>query len=314
VTQWLGTAAATPTTAGVPEVDITHINGAAQTATLDTIKAETVLIVEDTGTTIPGTIATAQADLDILTGADGAVIASGTQTFNMTGSITGNLSGSVGSVTGNVGGNVVGSVASVTGAINTAAGTITTLDALDTAQDTQHSTTQSAISGLSIPTAADNADAVWEEAIADHSGTAGSTAEQLAAAGAAGDPWATALPGSYTSGQAGKIVGDNINATVGSRATQTSVDDLPTNAELATALGTADDAVLTAIGDLPTNAELATALASADDAVLAQIVLVKAKTDSLTFTVAGQADVNVQYVNGVEVTGDGQTGTEWGPA
>jgi hypothetical protein len=29
VTQWLGTAAATPTTAGVPEVDITHIVGAA---------------------------------------------------------------------------------------------------------------------------------------------------------------------------------------------------------------------------------------------------------------------------------------------
>lgn len=94
-------------------------------------------------------LATAQADLDILTGTDGAVIASGTQTFNMTGSITGNLSGSVGSVTGavgsvtgNVGGNVAGSVASVTGGINTAAGTIQTLDALDTAQDTQHGTTQ----------------------------------------------------------------------------------------------------------------------------------------------------------------------------
>lgn len=31
VTQWLGTAAATPTTAGVPEVDITYINGTAVT-------------------------------------------------------------------------------------------------------------------------------------------------------------------------------------------------------------------------------------------------------------------------------------------
>lgn len=49
------------------------------------------------------------------------------QTMDIVGSITGNLSGSVGSVTG---------------AINTAAGTITTLDALDTAQDSQHSTTQ----------------------------------------------------------------------------------------------------------------------------------------------------------------------------
>ena len=53
------------------------------------------------------------------------------QTMDITGSITGNLSGSVGSVTGTVGG---------------VAGTITTLDALDTAQDTQHGTTQSAIS------------------------------------------------------------------------------------------------------------------------------------------------------------------------
>ena len=46
-------------------------------------------------------------------------------------------------------------------------------------------------------------DQVWTEPIADHSGTSGSTAEQLAAAGSAGDPWATAIPGSYTSGQAG---------------------------------------------------------------------------------------------------------------
>lgn len=46
------------------------------------------------------------------------------QTFDLTGNITGNLSGSVGGI----------------------AGTITTLDALDTAQDTQHGTTQSSLS------------------------------------------------------------------------------------------------------------------------------------------------------------------------
>jgi hypothetical protein len=125
---------------------------------------------------------------------------------------------------------------------------------------------------------------------------------------------------------------------------QTSVDDLPTNAELATALGTADDAVLaqialvkaqtdlipsdpadasviagrfdtldTSIADLPTNAELTTALGTADDAVLAQIALVKAKTDSLTFTVAGEIDANIQSVNDVTVTGTGAVGDEWGP-
>lgn len=184
-----------------------------------------------------------------------------------------------------------------------------------------------------LPTAGENADAVWEEAIADHSGTAGSTAEALGAAGSAGDPWSTALPGAYSSGQAGKIVGDNLNATVGSRATQTSVDDLPTNAELSTALASADDAVLaaiaalnnlsqanirTAIGlgsanldtqlaDLPTNAELATALAAADDAILAAVAAlnnlsaaqVNAEVDQaladvgLTTTVTGRVDAAV---------------------
>ena len=62
------------------------------------------------------------------------------------------------------------------------------------------------------PTAAAVADQVWEETLADHSGTAGSTAEALNAAGAAGDPWTTALPGAYGAGSAGKIIGDNINA------------------------------------------------------------------------------------------------------
>lgn len=52
------------------------------------------------------------------------------------------------------------------------------------------------------------ADQVWEETLADHSGTAGSTAEALNAAGAAGDPWTTALPGAYGAGSAGNIIGN----------------------------------------------------------------------------------------------------------
>lgn len=113
-----------------------------------------------------------------------------------------------------------------------------------------------------IPSAATIADAVWDEAIAGHA-VSGSTGEQLAAAGAAGDPWATALPGAYAAGTAGKIVGDNINAPI----------------------ATVDTVV---------------------DAI-------KAKTDSLTFTVAGQVDANIQYVNDVQVNGTGAPGSEWGP-
>lgn len=73
-------------------------------------------------------------------------------------------------------------------------------------------------SGGSAPSAADIADAVWEESLGDHSSTSGSVAEALAAAGGAGDPWITPLPGSYTSGQAGKIVGDALDAAISSRA------------------------------------------------------------------------------------------------
>lgn len=41
---------------------------------------------------------------------------------------------------------------------------------------------------------------------------------------------------------------------------------------------------------------------------------IKAKTDSLTFTVAGQLDANVQYVNDVAVSGVGSEANPWGPA
>src|SRR3990170_4536933 len=56
VAQWLGTAVATPTTVGVPEVDVTHVAGSATTATLDTIKTDTAAILVDTGTTLDGRI------------------------------------------------------------------------------------------------------------------------------------------------------------------------------------------------------------------------------------------------------------------
>lgn len=49
-------------------------------------------------------------------------------------------------------------------------------------------------------------------------------------------------------------------------------------------------------------------------ATAADLTAVKAKTDSLTFTVANQVNANIQYVNDVQVIGTGQAGNEWGPA
>jgi lysozyme family protein len=57
------------------------------------------------------------------------------------------------------------------------------------------------------PTAAAIADAVWDEASGDHL-AAGSTGASLNAAGSAGDPWTTTLPGTYSGSQAGKILAD----------------------------------------------------------------------------------------------------------
>lgn len=50
-------------------------------------------------------------------------------------------------------------------------------------------------------------DAVWDEAIAGHL-AGGSVGSALNAAGSAGDPWTTTLPGAYTGSQAGKILAD----------------------------------------------------------------------------------------------------------
>lgn len=185
------------------------------------------------------------------------------------------------------------------------------------------------------PSAAEIADAVWDEPIAAHAAVSGSTGEALNAAGASGDPWVTALPGAYTAGQAGYILGTNLDATVSSRASAADLatvagyvdtevaaikavtDKLDATLELSSdgqiftaaalqnapassgldaagvraAVGLASANLDTQLADLPTNAELATALASADDAVLA--VLGTPAGASLAADVAAvQADTN----------------------
>ena len=79
---------------------------------------------------------------------------------------------------------------------------------------------QDAPGGGSAPSAAEIADAVWDEALAGHA-TVGSAGAALSAAGSAGDPWSTPLPGAYGAGTAGAIVGNNLDAAVSSRAAAT---------------------------------------------------------------------------------------------
>lgn len=75
----------------------------------------------------------------------------------------------------------------------------------------------------------------------------------------------------------------------------------------ASALNTASVTSIPAIL-VDTGTTLDTALATVDTVVDA----IKAKTDSLTFTVANVLDGNVQRINDVAITGDGQPGTEFG--
>ena len=66
-------------------------------------------------------------------------------------------------------------------------------------------------------------DSTWKADTSTYNGVAGSYGKALSepayVQGAAGDPWLTALPGAYGAGTAGKIVGDNVNATISSRST-----------------------------------------------------------------------------------------------
>lgn len=77
-------------------------------------------------------------------------------------------------------------------------------------------------------------------------------------------------------------------------------------------------AAIKAVTDLLPDAGALTSLATQasvntiDDFLDTEVAAIKAKTDSLTFTVAGVVDANVQRINDVTITGDGQVGTEFG--
>lgn len=162
---------------------------------------------------------------------------------------------------------------------------------------------------LAADAAAEIADAVWDEILSGHA-VSGSTGEALSAAGGAGDPWITALPGSYSSGQAGYILGTYLDAAVSTRSTYAGGDTAGTTTLLArltaTRAGYLDNlsggavALASSILDAAglrsalglASANLDTQLSTIDTVVDA----VKAKTDLLAFT-GGAVDANVTAVN-----------------
>jgi len=141
------------------------------------------------------------------------------------------------------------------------------------------------------PTTAENADAIWDEVLSGHL-TAGTTGAALNAAGSVGDPWNTALPGAYGAGTAGKIIGDNIDATVSSRLA-TAGYTAPDNSTISTInsnVGTAG-AGLTALGD--------TRLANLDAAVSTRSTFAGGAVASVTGNVGGNVVGSVGSVTGL---------------
>jgi hypothetical protein len=77
-------------------------------------------------------------------------------------------------------------------------------------------------------------------------------------------------------------------------------DNLPSDPADASVIAARFDTLDTSVADLPTNAELATALSTADDATLAQVALVKTKTDLIPSDPADASDLAAAFatVNG----------------
>jgi hypothetical protein len=210
-----------------------------------------------------------------------------TQTFNTTGNITGNVSGSVGSVTAGV-----------------------------TVSTNNDKTGYALI--VTPPTAAQVSTQVWTEALPGSFGS-GSAGKLLSLAGAAADPW-DVTAGSYGAGKFGKIVYDNLNATVSSRlalasytapdnssitAIKTKTDNLPSDPASNTQVNTR--ASQTSVNSIPTNPTLQTTWTDAKAGYITGIValdstVAKSATVALDSTVAKQATLTTLIPEAIPFT------------
>lgn len=73
--------------------------------------------------------------------------------------------------------------------------------------------------------------------------------------------------------------------------------------------------VVGAVGSVTGNVggNVAGSVASVTGLTASDVAAIKAKTDSLNFTVAGNVDANIQYVNDVQLQGVGTAGNSWRP-
>jgi hypothetical protein len=124
--------------------------------------------------------------------------------------------------------------------------------------------------------------------------------------------------------EAGKSYNVVVSATVGAVAAKAIVQTFQVRAvAVAGASQASVDAIAAKTNNLPIDpadasdiaASFATvnaALATISGYIDTEVAAIKAKTDRLTFTTANDLDINVQRINDVIITGNGQPGTEFG--
>lgn len=138
------------------------------------------------------------------------------------------------------------------------------------------------VAGATAPTAAEVADAVWDEATAGHT-TSGTFGEQCK----------TDIDDILT--DTGTTLDGRIPAALVSGRIDASVGAMAANVMTAAA----------AAADLTTELQSGLATASALSTVDSTATAIKAKTDKLTFTSGNDLDANIQKINDVAITGDG---------
>jgi len=190
------------------ELQVDWINGGRLDLLLDAIPTTPMRGTDNAATA--ASLSTAQADLDILTGTDGVTLA--TTQGNYAPATTTALATHDAKL--DIIDGIVDSIIIDTIEIGIAGAGLTNVP-WNSSWDTE---VQSEVSDALVAhgVSTHSADDVWEVATSGHLST-GSTGKAITDAGSAGDPWGTSLPGAYNSGEAGYIVGTNINALITSR-------------------------------------------------------------------------------------------------
>ena len=192
----------------------------ADTVLLSEVKTETAAILEDTGTTIPGTITTIDNEIAVIDGiVDAILVDTGTDIPAALTTIDNFLDTEVAAILEDTGTTLPAALTAIQADLDnpdqykadvSALATAVNLATVDTVVDAIKLKTDliptDPAETSDIPSAASISDAVWDELIAGHA-IAGSTGATLAASGGASDPLLNQVPGAYASGTAGAALG-----------------------------------------------------------------------------------------------------------